>query len=406
MAKAYSVIRMLIDRIAAATVEGENTAARVGGALGDILDYAKDNTSDAVKDKVTEEDVEALLDDSIVTTEMRGVVPRITPQTSSAEQINKNFLGYDATTKTLGWGAVGVATQTRGGFMSKEHVKQLKGVATTVGDGDLGETPYENLCEAVIGLTDTTDKNAQAILRNANDITGLRNEVAGMRIELSDYATEGAVLPTLNASFLYDGKLTHHRTIYDVNGEISEGVMGYYHVFCAEHDREEKPDVTGVMYFVYDADLAFYKLYDAMDEEVPDIILRAFGEALATEEYAGLMSAEDKAKLDGIPEGGGGGASSINVTSLFDGESVPYTVLQLAKSNLYIPMRGGAVNVKICDSPRGELACYESVNYSQKEDGTYRVDKTEHYVVLREEDSVTYGDVTFDINVNDNITYK
>ncbi|MBQ0073605.1 MAG: hypothetical protein KBT34_05385 [Prevotella sp.] len=134
-------------------------------------------------------------------------------------------------------------------------------------------------------------------------------------INLEQYRNRGDRLPTLKAVFLVGNKLTHHRTIYDVDGEIISH-NGYFHIFCCEHDGEYSGDTKGYRYFVYDDSLAFAKEYDNENGSVaPDVILRAFGEANATATYSGLMSAQDKKDLNKAKEDIATNSSNIRKNS-------------------------------------------------------------------------------------------
>lgn len=114
-------------------------------------------------------------------------------------------------------------------------------------------------------------------------------------IDLSKYEREGAVLPTLNAVFNFDGYMVHGRTIVLKNVE--------YNVFCCVHGEYIHTVEQGGFYLVFKG-LNYYKSYDNFPNEVEedelyDAILQAFGEAYATEEHSGLMRAEDYMMLKG-----------------------------------------------------------------------------------------------------------
>lgn len=83
-----------------------------------------------LKDMVTADDVEAIIDDRIVSKDNSGIVPQIYAHTPAEEQVNKAFLCYNQTTSGLGWVSVNTAQPTRGGFMSKEDKAKLDEIGT------------------------------------------------------------------------------------------------------------------------------------------------------------------------------------------------------------------------------------------------------------------------------------
>lgn len=118
-------------------------------------------------------------------------------------------------------------------------------------------------------------------------------------VDIKDYAGSARnALPTLSAVFLYGGHICHQRTIYNYDTENGYG-QEFYHVFCVEHDGEYENDYVGHLYVVFNNKLQFVSEYDSGNgDNVPDFIRRGFGEAVATEEMGGMMSAEDKHRLN------------------------------------------------------------------------------------------------------------
>lgn len=244
-----------------------------------------------------------------------------------------------------------VATTAYNGLMSKEDKKQLNTLSTDMLDVyDYVDLKVDKEDGKGLSSNDYTNSEKAKVASNAQNIAALRKEfeddelvkskaindlndrTSGLesnkadRIDLVAYSYEGAVLPTLYAIFLYDGRMTHHRTIYDIDGEITGGVMDYYHIFCAAHDREYNANALGYMYLVFDSERTFVKSYDGESgDEIPDVILRAFGEAPATADAHGLMSAEDKKKLDGL--------KNTDVTQFYTKAETEQKLEEYAKAN-------------------------------------------------------------------------
>lgn len=112
-------------------------------------------------------------------------------------------------------------------------------------------------------------------------------------ISLDDYITVGSKLP-LNGVYTYNDKpISHMRTI------IGDGYTML--LFCVEHmDGMEEKGATYLYYEINgDNDFAdFQNVYNTDDENVPEWVLRAFGENTATNSYDGKMSYTDKYRLD------------------------------------------------------------------------------------------------------------
>ena len=112
-------------------------------------------------------------------------------------------------------------------------------------------------------------------------------------ISLNDYITTGSKLP-LNGIYIYNKTpISHMRTILGNGYTIL--------LFCVEHmdGIEEKGD----MYLHYEIDgdntfADFQNVYRTDNENVPEWVLRAFGENTATNSYDGKMSHTDKHHLD------------------------------------------------------------------------------------------------------------
>ncbi|MBR1839345.1 MAG: hypothetical protein IJ782_01975 [Prevotella sp.] len=122
-------------------------------------------------------------------------------------------------------------------------------------------------------------------------------------IDLKDYAEAGKVLP-LGGCYLYYGMPTHARTLdaldTDFDPEATEGDTTQVVVFCCGHSDGDNSG-KGALYLVYGSTNSGYAYYASFTHQnVPEDILRAFGEAVATTYADGLMSKKDKEKLDKV----------------------------------------------------------------------------------------------------------
>lgn len=126
----------------------------------------------------------------------------------------------------------------------------------------------------------------QAGLMTAADKEALDN--APKYIDISEYKSSGKVLPTLNAVFHHNGLFVDYRTFFSDKE---------YHIF-----RVPFSDTEGgnrYLYILYDDTLKYSaSVWDTSLRQQTMWIARAFGDADATTEYSGLMSADDKQKLD------------------------------------------------------------------------------------------------------------
>lgn len=134
--------------------------------------------------------------------------------------------------------------------------------------------------------------------------TTARNTANGRAqvVNLLNYVSEGSVLPTFNAVFTRNNKPVHFR-MFDVNTAVDVLLSNTQYVaFCYEHGEwNTDPNDLGWKYYIYKAaDRSFVKEYTK--ETVPAVVLRAFGENVATQTHDGRMSAKDKRKLDGLKE--------------------------------------------------------------------------------------------------------
>ena len=142
--------------------------------------------------------------------------------------------------------------------------------------------------DGVEGLSEALDSNAEKAVT-----------------DLKDYAETGKVLP-LNGVYVYYGMPVHSRALEaldtDFDPEAQEGDTTEVIVFCCGHGDGSRSG-KGSLYLVYHSTISGYAYYTRFtSQNVPEDFLRAFGEATATQQADGLMSKEDKGKLDNAPK--------------------------------------------------------------------------------------------------------
>lgn len=161
------------------------------------------------------------------------------------------------------------------------------------------EQQFANALDSYVHKNDTIEMSSVAGLIDA--INGKADKAT---IDLKDYAETGKVLP-MGGCYLHYGMPTHARTLdafdTDFDPDAPEGDTTQVVAFCCGHGDGTRSG-KGSIYLVYGKTASGYAYYARFTgQDVPDDILRAFGEAPATTTADGLMSASDKVKLDALP---------------------------------------------------------------------------------------------------------
>ena len=160
-------------------------------------------------------------------------------------------------------------------------------------------------------------------------------------VNLLNYTSQGSVLPTFSAVFTRDNKPVHFR-MFDVNTAVDVLSSGTQYVaFCYEHGEwNTDPNDLGWKYLIYKAaDRSFVKEYTKAT--VPAVVLRAFGENVASQTHDGRMSAKDKRKLDGLKEPviltvGGDGAEDYKAFNTAENCEKIGSALTAGNPNVYV----------------------------------------------------------------------
>jgi len=125
-------------------------------------------------------------------------------------------------------------------------------------------------------------------------------------IELTRYLTEGSVLPWTGL-YVYSGRPISHLRV------IQDGATSWTLIFCIQHmDASEE---SGFEFHTFttgsSAGWEYITSYD--DTNVPEWVLRAFGENIASTQFPGKMSATDKSRVDTLwQERGQGGSDTFS----------------------------------------------------------------------------------------------
>ncbi|MDY5192207.1 MAG: hypothetical protein SPH53_06340, partial [Bacteroidaceae bacterium] len=195
-----------------------------------------------------------------------------------------------------------------------------------------------NLLGGDLSTAIDTFNEVTAFLEGISDdesLTGLLSELGtridniGARfIDLANYMRKGIELPA-NCVYLYAGDPVESR-IYSMNdGET------YWLAFCLQKgDTNENHFGVGVKdCVVYSAKSRTDRyIFDGRyyGDDVPVHVQKAFGYALASQDNAGLMSAEDKAKLDGLQN-----MRHVIMISLWDDEEPGIMIDTVNKAGIY-----------------------------------------------------------------------
>lgn len=161
------------------------------------------------------------------------------------------------------------------------------------------EQQFSHMLDSYVHKDDTIGMDSVEGLSEA-----LNSKAEKAVTDLKGYAETGKVLP-LNGVYVYYGMPVHSRALEaldtDFDPEAQEGDTTQVLVFCCAHMDGDNSG-KGSIYLVYQSTNSGYAYYrNFHNENVPEDILRAFGEATATSTADGLMSKEDKQKLETLP---------------------------------------------------------------------------------------------------------
>lgn len=147
--------------------------------------------------------------------------------------------------------------------------------------------------------------------QTAEQALSLAMEGKAATVELTNYLTQGSILPWAGV-YLYSGRPVSHLRV------TQDGPTSYSIVFCVEHvDAMEHIGTEFHLYTTGDSTEGWTYVNSYNDETVPDYILRLFGENEATTQYPGRMSTNDKSHLDTLWSERGGGGGSDTFATLF-----------------------------------------------------------------------------------------
>lgn len=135
------------------------------------------------------------------------------------------------------------------------------------------------------GLMSSTDKVK---------LNGLPNgDICARIVEVTNYVTEGSVLPWAGV-YVAGGKPIAHQRV------MQSGPDSWDLVFCLQHvDGYENIGFDYYTFTSYSDGWHYMNTYNS--DNVPDWVLRLFGENEADAQYSGMMSSTDKVKLDALP---------------------------------------------------------------------------------------------------------
>lgn len=262
MSKSVEDIIELVNIIKNETETNANSAERIASVFLDILEFCK-----------------------LADTDNAGIM-------SAEDKAKLNGIAAGAQKNP------GAATSASDGLMSRsDKIKLDKCDFFT--DEPFRFEPTDDSVELVVDMENhlyegnyiPVASQTQAGIMTAADKAALDN--APVNINLYNHMSSSKPLPTLHAVFNYYGNLVHFRSVYHNNK--------WYHIFCVPHQEESG---ASTMYILYDDTLKYYgKLFKEGLRSDFMWVARAFGDADATTEFSGQMSAADKAKLNGIEAG-------------------------------------------------------------------------------------------------------
>lgn len=160
-----------------------------------------------------------------------------------------------------------------------------------------------------------------AILNQIN-LNGTPYDIGGASIvELTEYLAVGSVLPWTGL-YVYLGKPISHLRV------IQDGATSWTLIFCIQHFDGEYGSGSDFPTFTSSSEGWTY-LETYTDANVPEWVLMAFGENIASTQFSGKMSSTDKTKLNGIPTG-------PQLTQLFADKQDKTPIVQVASGTTAI----------------------------------------------------------------------
>jgi len=169
----------------------------------------------------------------------------------------------------------------------------------------------EEMDTALAGKASTTALSAEKT--RAETVEQALSQAVGDKattIELTRYLTEGSVLPWTGL-YVYSGRPISHLRV------IQDGATSWTLIFCIQHmDASEE---SGFEFHTFGNSTTGWEYMDSYDDtDVPEWVLRAFGENIASTQFSGKMSATDKSHVDTLwQERGQGGGGSDTFATLF-----------------------------------------------------------------------------------------
>ena len=185
-------------------------------------------------------------------------------------------------------------------------------------------------------------------------------------VELTNYLTQGSILPWAGV-YLYSGRPISHLRV------TQDGPTSYSIVFCVEHiDAMEHIGTEYHLYTTGDSAEGWTYVNSYDDETVPDYILRLFGENEATTQYPGRMSTNDKSHLDTLWSERGGGGGSDTFATLFAALTAEGGVIRMGnnfmKFNSYNEVSWGVLKSLLLNTnTEGSVHQIENNHYTNRD---------------------------------------
>lgn len=157
-------------------------------------------------------------------------------------------------------------------------------------------------------------------------------------VDISNYLEEGRGMPEAKM-YLYQGRFVPYKKLS--LGAINEPwVMSdvQYTVFCCDDKYNKDKPFSGEVYHIFDENNLYQRTYESVTETVPAIILHAFNQNLASEDYAGAIS-PDMYKLLLVLRGFLSDGGIINGGMTIDGG------LTIGKNGVHLSTDNGTLNI-------------------------------------------------------------